>query len=330
LEVGVRVPRLALALVLMLALLAPALVSAQAPGKAHRIGFLGANTLEQYRSQIEALRAGLRDLGYVEGKNIAIEFRWAEGQYERLPALAAELVRLDVDVIVTHGTPGSLAAKQATSTIPIVMALVGNPVEDGIVASFARPGGNITGSSLFYPELHAKRVELLKEAFPRITRVGVLLNPGNRANVSVLRAIQERARTLNLKTWAMEVRRIDELSAAFAAAKAQADALAIVDDALFIANPGPIADLAKAHRLPSIGFKEYGEAGGLIAYAVDFPELWRRSMVLVDRILKGARPQDLPIQQATRFELAVNLKAARSLGLTIAPPFLARADKLLE
>jgi putative ABC transport system substrate-binding protein len=329
-EVDVSALRVALVLVLMPVLLVPPPAGGQPAGKVHRIGLLGAATLEQYRSQIDALRSGLRDLGHVEGKNLVIEFRWAEGRYERLPALAAELVRLNVDVIVTHGTPGSLAAKQATSTIPIVMAVVGNPVEDGLVAGFARPGGNITGSAFFYPELNAKRVELLKDAFPRLARVAVLVNPGNPANASALRAVQERARALNLKTWVMEVRRLEELDAAFAAARPQADALTVLDDGLFIANPGPIADLAKAHRLPSVGFKEYGDAGGLLVYAVDFPDMWRRSMALVDRILRGARPQDLPIQQATRFELAINMRTARSLGLAIPPPFLARVDKVIE
>jgi putative ABC transport system substrate-binding protein len=315
----------------MLGLLAaPPPAEPQAPGKAHRIGFLGASTLAQYRGQIEALRTGLRDLGYVEGRNVVIEYRWAEGRYDRLPALAAELVRLGVEVIVTHGTPGSLAAKRATTTIPIVMAVVGNPVEDGLVASFARPGGNLTGSSFFYPELNAKRVELLKEAFPHVTRVAVLSNPDNPANTSALRTVEERAQALGLKTWVMRVRRLDELNAGFTAAKVQADAVTVLDDGLFIANPDRIADLAKAHRLPSIGFGEYGQAGGLLAYAVDFPDMWRRSMVLVDRILRGAKPRDLPILQATRFELTVNLRTARDLGLTLPPSFLARADRTIE
>ena len=325
------IKRPGLLVILVLGALAASLaVAAQPAGKVYRIGFLGAASPSQLAGQMEGLRLGLRDLGYVEGKNITIEYRWAEGKYDRLPALATELVRLKVDLIITHGTPGSLAAKRATATIPIVMAVVGNPIETGIVASLARPGGNITGSSFFYPELNAKRLEMLKAALPGLARVAVLLNPDNPANVSVMDAMEERARAIKVKLRPVEARRPDEIDSALALAKAQTQALAILEDALFVANAQRIADLAMKNRLPSIGFKEYGEAGGLIAYAVDFPDIWRRSMSLVDKIFKGTKPQNLPIQQATRFELIVNLRTAKALGLTIPQSFLLRVDHVIE
>lgn len=325
------IKRPGLLVILVLGALAASLaVEAQPAGKVYRIGFLGAASPSQLAGQMEGLRLGLRELGYVEGKNITIEYRWAEGKYDRLPALATELVRLKVDLIITHGTPGSLAAKRATATIPIVMAVVGNPIETGIVASLARPGGNITGSSFFYPELNAKRLEMLKAALPDLARVAVLLNPDNPANVSVMDAMEERARAIKVKLRPVEARRPDEIDSAFALAKAQTQALAILEDALFLANAQRIADLAMSNRLPSIGFKEYGEAGGLIAYAVDFPDIWRRSMSLVDKIFKGTKPQNLPIQQATRFELIVNLRTAKALGLTIPQSFLLRVDHVID
>lgn len=325
------IKRPGLLVILVLGALAASLaVEAQPAGKVYRIGFLAAASPSQYAGQMKGLRLGLRELGYVEGKNITIEYRWAEGKYDRLPALATELVRLKVDLIITHGTPGSLAAKPATATIPIVMAIVGNPVETGIVASLARQGGNITGSSFFYPELNAKRLEMLKAALPGLARVAVLLNPDNPANVSVLGAMEERTQAIKLKLRPVEARRPDEIDSAFALAKAQTQALAILEDALFVANAQRIADLAMSNRLPSIGFKEYGEAGGLIAYAVDFPDVWRRSMGLVDKIFKGTKPQNLPIQQATRFELIVNLRTAKALGLTIPQSFLLRVDHVID
>jgi putative tryptophan/tyrosine transport system substrate-binding protein len=280
-------------------------------------------------AQIEALRLGLRDHGYIEGRNITIEYRWAEGKYDRLPGLAAELVRLHVDIIITQGTPAALAAKQATTNIPIVMAIVGNPVETGIVASLARPGGNITGSSFFWAELNAKRLELTKDLIPRLARAGVVMNPDNPAMVSIFHAMEERAQALNVKLYPLNVRLVDELSAVFTLAKAQTEALTVVDDGLFLANPRRIAELAIRNRLPSIGFREYCDAGGLLAYGVDFPYIWRQAAVLVDRILKGTNPADLPIQQATRFELIINLKTAKALNLRIPQSFLGRADQVI-
>jgi putative tryptophan/tyrosine transport system substrate-binding protein len=292
------------------------------------IGFLGGADPAGYRAQMQALRLGLGDHGYVEGRNIAIEYRWAEGNYDLLPAFAAELVRLKVDVIVTQGTPAALVAKQATTTIPIVMAIVGNPVETGIVASLARPGANITGSSFFYPEINAKRLELIKECVPGLTRAGVLMNPDNPA--AVLHAMEQTAQALNVKLQPVNVRRLDELDAAFEMAKGQIEALTVIDEGLFIANVKRVVDLAIRDRLPSIGFREYCAAGGLAAYGVDFPHIWRESMTLVDKILKGAKPADLPVQQATRFEFVINLKTAKTLGLALSPTLLARADEVIE
>jgi putative ABC transport system substrate-binding protein len=294
------------------------------------IGFLGGAEPVGYRAQMEALRLGLRDHGYVEGRNIAIEYRWAEGNYDRLPALAAELVHLKVDVIITQGTPAALVAKQATTTIPIVMAIVGNPVETGIVASLARPGANITGSSFFYPEINAKRLELIKELVPGLTQVGVLMNPDNPAMPAVLRVMEQTSQALNVKLQPLNVRLLDELDTAFEMAKRQIEALTVIDEGLFIANAKRAVDLATRGRLPSIGFREYCEAGGLAAYGVDFPYIWRKSMALVDKILKGVKPADLPIQQATRFEFVINLNTAKTIGLTIPPTLLARADAVIE
>jgi ABC-type uncharacterized transport system substrate-binding protein len=307
---------------------APLAAEAQRAGKMYLIGFLGGGSPSGYSPHVAALRLGLQDHGYVEGKNVTLEFRWAEGKYDRLPTLAAELIRLNVDLIVTQGTPAAIAAKQTTRTIPVVMTIVGNP--EAVVTSLARPGGNVTGSSFFMPELNIKRLEILKSALPRLARVAVLTNPGNPAMVSVLRALEENASALNVKLWRMEVRRLDELEAAFTAARAQAEALAVIEDGLFVANARRVAELALRHRLPGVGFTEYAEAGGLLAYGVDFPQVWRQSMVLVDKIFKGAKPADLPVQQATRFYLVINLKTAKALGLTIPQSVLGRADQVIE
>jgi putative ABC transport system substrate-binding protein len=328
-----RLIRLGVALALSLTL-APLAVEAQRQaGKVYRIGFLGVATAALYERQIEGLRVGLREHGYVQGRNVTIDFRWAEGRYDRLPTLAAEIVRLNPDVIITHGTLGTRACKQATSTIPIVMGIVANPVEAGLVASLARPGGNVTGSSFMYGDVNAKRVDLLKAAIPSLARVGVLVNPDNPPAVSLaMPAIEQISEKLNVKALPLEVRRLDELNAAFKLGRAQTDAVVVTDEALF-AGQGAIkriADIAVESRVPTIGFTEFAEAGGLIGYGVDFPDTWRQSMALVDKILKGAKPADLPIQQPTRFELIINLKTARALGLTIPQPLLLRADKVIE
>jgi putative ABC transport system substrate-binding protein len=312
------------------ALAGPLTAAAQPAGKVYRIGFLGGGSPAGYAAHVAALRLGLQDHGYVEGKNVTLAFRWAEGKYDRLPALAAELIRLNVDIIVTQGTPAALAAKQSTTAVPVVMTIVGNPEETGVVASLARPGGNVTGSSFFMPELNAKRLELVKTALPRLARVAVLTNPGNPAMVSALRAMEETASALKVKLWHMEVRRLDELETAFATARAQAEALVVIDEGLYIANVRRVAELSLKHQLPGIGFTEYAEAGGLLAYGVDFPHVWRQSMVLVDKIFKGTKPADLPIMQASRFEVVVNLKTARALGLSLPQSLMLRVDRVIE
>jgi putative ABC transport system substrate-binding protein len=304
--------------------------AAQPAGRTYRIGFLGGASAPGYRTLVEAFVLGLRDHGYVPGKNMAIEYRWADGQYEQLPALAADLVNLKVDVIVTQGTPAAFAAKRATAAIPIVMAIVGNPVESGIVASYARPGGNITGSSFFWGELNAKRLEHMKTLIPGLSRAAVLINPDNPAMVSLLSQVEQRAQALKVSLQPLRVRRLDELDGVFQGARKQIEALTVVEDGLFLANASRIAELAARHRLPSIGFREYSEAGGLLAYGVDFPHIWRQGAVLVDKIFKGAKPADLPIQQATRFELIINLKTAKAIGMTVPPSVLARADQLIR
>jgi putative ABC transport system substrate-binding protein len=313
------------------ALAAPLTSFAQQKGKVWRIGFLGAASASGLAGRVEALRAGLRDLGYVEGKSIVIEFRWAEGKYERLPELAAELVRLKVDVIVTHGVP-TRAAKAATTTIPIVMATSADPVELGFVASLARPGGNVTGMSGLSPETAAKRLELLKDAFPRTRHVAVLLNPDSPGNIRlVLPAMEATAKSLKLELQQFPVRGPSEFDSAFAAmAKRRVDAVVTTDDAMLLANIEAIANLAAKMRLPSVGFIEFAEAGGLMAYGANRRELFRRAAYFVDRILKGAKPADLPVEQATRFETVLNQKTAKALGLQFPQAVLARADRVIE
>jgi putative ABC transport system substrate-binding protein len=303
----------------------------QRPVNIHRIGFLGATSIAAYKSRVDAVRAGLRDLGYVEGKNLVMEFRWADGMYDRLPNLAAELVRLKVDVIVTGGTPGTRAAKQATTTTPIVMAVSGDAVATGLIASLARPGGNITGTTYLEPELAAKRLELLKEAVPRATRVGVLTNPDNPQTMgTTLQYIRLAAESLKLKLSIFEARSPNEFEHIFSAmVESRIDAVAVIDDGMFIANQRAIADIAANKRLPLTGAKELAEAGGLIGYGVDFVQTYYRAAYFVDRILKGTKPGDLPVEQSTKFELVINLKTAKALGLTIPQSLLQRADKLV-
>jgi putative ABC transport system substrate-binding protein len=294
------------------------------------IGFLGGADPVGYKPQMDALRQGLADYGYVEGRNIAIDERWAEGKYGRLPALAADLVQRKVAVIITQGTPAAFAAKRATTTIPIVMAIVGNPVDTGIVASFAKPGGNITGSSFFYAELNAKRLALMKELMPKLARAGVLINPDNPAMKSIMHATEPIANAANVTAQAVGVRRIEELEPTIERVRPQIEALVVVDDGLIIANARRIAEIAIKYRLPSLGFREYAVAGGLAAYGVDFPHIWRGAGAFVDKILKGRKPADLPIEQATRFELIINLKTARAIGFEVTPAMSARADKVIE
>jgi ABC-type uncharacterized transport system substrate-binding protein len=309
----------------------PLAAEAQPAGKVYRIAFLGSTSPSGYASQMEAFRGGLRDLGYVESQNLVIEFRWAQGKNERLPELAAELVRLKPDVLVTHGVPGTLAAKRATDTIPIVMGVVGEAIAIGAVEGLARPGRNITGSSFFVPELNAKRLEVLKEALPRLRRVGVLLNRDNPVNATVLKAMEHTAQALKIQLRSVEVRDpADFEDAVSTLVKERADAIAVQDDAMLFAQVRRIADLARRHHVPTIGFVDYARAGGLLAYGVNFADLWRRAAGFVDKILKGAKPADLPVEQATKFDLVINLKTAKALGLTIPQSLLLRADQVIQ
>jgi putative ABC transport system substrate-binding protein len=309
---------------------APLISSSQQPTtKVARIGFLGSNTSSDSGWRVAALRAGLRDFGYVEGKNFVIEFRWADNNYERLPALATELVELKVDVIVTGGTPGSLAAKRATTTIPIVIAAVADPVAGGLVANLARPGGNITGQTYFNAELNAKRLELLKEAFPLIRRVAVLLNSDNPA--SPVREMEAAARSLKMEIQKFEVRSPSEFESAFVAMdKRRVQAVAVIDEPMLITNAATVASIAAKHRIPSIGFVDFANGGGLMAYGVGFRGMYRRAAYFVDKILKGTSPGDLPIEGATKFDLVINLKTAKALGIKIPQSMLLRADRVIE
>jgi putative ABC transport system substrate-binding protein len=313
-------------------LAAPLAVEAQSRGKVWRIGFLGAGTRAGWAQGVDALQLGLRDHGYVDGRNVTIEYRWAENRFDRLPELAAELVRLNPDVIINHGTPCTLALKRATSAIPIVMSIIGNPVENGVVPSLAQPGGNITGSSFFSDEVTAKRLEILKTGHPALGRAGFLTNPQNVAGRGTMRAMESMAQALNVQVQLLDVRGPDELDAALTAAKAQSDGVVMADDQAITTGSSPrrIADFALKNRLPSIGPAHYPLVGGLLGYGVAWTDVVRRSMVLVDKLLKGTRPADLPIQQATKFELVVNLKTAKALGLTIPQSLLQRADQVIE
>jgi putative ABC transport system substrate-binding protein len=304
---------------------------AQRATKLARIGFLDPGYASAFDPYVDAFRAGLRDLGYFEGENIVIEFRWADNDYDRLPALAKELVRLNVEAIVTHGLPGVLAAKQATTTIPIVMAVISDAVRLGLVTSLNRPGGNLTGNSFFSPELHAKRLEFLKEALPDSRRVAVLFNPDNPTTVLVFEAMGLAAKSLNLELQHFPARRAKEFTGAFSGmGMRHTDGVVVVDDPAIIPYASSIMELATAQRLPCIGSLEIAEAGGLVAYAVDFIEMYRHTAVFVDKLLKGAKPDELPVEQPTRFKFVINLKTAKALGLTIPNLLFARADEVIE
>ena len=312
-------------------LAAPVAAEAQQPAKVARIGFLGPETVSGSKSRVDALRAGLRDLGYVEGKNIVIEFRWAEGKYDRLPDLATELVRLNVDVLVAAGEKAVDAAKRATTTIPIVVPVTGDAVATSLATSLARPGGNITGSTFFGAELTSKRLELLREAAPRITRVAYLLNPANSASGPGIAALEIAAKSLKLGIQPFEVRAPNEFDSVFTTmAKRHVDAIVVQADTIFIINAKAVADLAATRQFPSAGLKEFAEAGGLIGYGPNLLEMYRHAAVFVDKILKGAKPGDLPIERATTFELVINMKTAKTLGLTIPPSVLLRADQVIQ
>jgi len=308
-------------------------VEAQQPAKVHRIGYLITGHLSANAARYEAFRQGLRELGYVEGKNIVIERRSSEGNAVRATAVAAELVRLKVDVIVTAGSTATRPAKESTATIPIVMTMDSDPVGNGFVASLARPGGNITGLSNLAPELSGKRLELLKEVVPSLSRVAVFGNATVPGNSKMLKETELAARTLGVKLQYLDTLMSKDIETAFrAAAKGRAGAiLMLVRGPVALPHRKEIADLAAKSRLPVIySGREYVEAGGLMSYGVNLDDLDRRAATYVDKILKGAKPADLPIQQPTRFEFIINLKAARQIGLTIPPEILARADRVIK
>jgi ABC-type uncharacterized transport system substrate-binding protein len=306
---------------------------AQQPAKVPRIGYLGGASLSAIPARIEAFRQGLRELGYVEGKNLVIEWRSAEGKLDRLPALAAELVRLKVDVIVTGGPTNTRAAKGATSTIPIVMTNDSDPVGTGVVASLARPGGNITGLATLRSELSGKQLELLKEIIPKLSRVAFFGTSTDPANAESLRETELAAGTFGVKVQYLDVLSPKDIETAFrAAGKGRADAvLMLVVGPVANSRRKEFAELAVKSRLPAIYYqREYVEAGGLMSYGTSVTDLDRRAAVYVDKILKGAKPADLPVEQPTKFELVINLKTAKQIGLTIPPNVLVRADKVIK
>jgi putative tryptophan/tyrosine transport system substrate-binding protein len=322
-------------------LLAPLVAEAQPAGQVYRIGYLSPSSPsdpEKLASPfgergLAAFRQGLRELGYVEGQNIAFESRWAEGRFERLPDLAAELVQLKVDVIVSVVTQASLAAKNATRTIPIVMVAVGDPLGSGLVDNLARPSGNVTGPSSMYSDLVGKQLEVLKEIAPKASRVALLWNPANAAwQARMLKATGVAAKALGLQVQLLEARGPDELEGAFAAmTRERAGALLVAPDVILALHARRIADLAAKRRLPAMyGSREHVEAGGLISYAPNIPDVFRRAATYVDKILKGARPADLPVEQPTMFEVVINLTTAKAMGLTIPSSVLVRATQVIE
>ena len=325
-----RVSLVALLAVFLLA--GPLAAGAQQPAKVARIGFLGSGAPAETDSRLEVFRQGLRDLGYMEGRNIAIEYRWAEGKMELLPGLAAEFVGLKVDVIVASSTPAAIAARNATRTIPIVFATAGDPAGSGLVASIARPGGNVTGLSLLAPDIVAKQLALLKEAVPKASRVAVLSNPANPYTALMVKEMEAAARSLGVRVQGLEVRGADAFDRAFSAVtKERPGAFLVLFDPLFFGHRAQIAEFANKNRLPTMyPHREFAEIGGLMAYGADLRDNFRRVATYVDKILKGAKPGDLPVEQPTKFELVINLKTAKALGLIIPQSLLQRADEVIQ
>lgn len=309
----------------------PRAAQAQQPAKMPIIGFLGANTPAAQRQSTEALIQRLRELGWNEGGNIAIEYRWAEGSSDRSPRLVAEFVELPVDVIVTHAPLNVIAAKRATSTIPIVFAAVGDPVGIGVVASLSRPGGNVTGLSLQSADLAGKRLEILREIIPGLRRVVVLTNADSPNATLEIREIQSAAQRLGLDVVVEKVRRADDIASALAVHKSGIDALYVQTDPIFNTHRSRITALALDYKVPTIsGTREYVEAGSLISYGANLTDLFRRAGDIVDRILRGAKPSDLPVQQPTKFDLILNIKTAKAIGLELSASAIARADEVIE
>jgi len=308
----------------------PLAARAQQPAKLPTIGFLGGTTPATWSLFVAAFVQRLRELGWIEGRTIAIEYRWAEGRGERFAEIAAEFVRLNVDVIVTVGG-AVLAAKQATSLIPLVFAAAADPVGSGLVASLARPGGNVTGLSSQFTDLAGKRLELLREMVPSLRRLAIMANAGYPAAVLEMAEVQATTRTLGLDVVTLELRRAEDIAPAFEALKGRAEALYVCAESLVTTNRVRINTLALAARLPTMhSIREYVEAGGLMSYGPNFPDLWRRAGDLVDKILRGAKPADIPVEQPTKFDLIINLTTAKALGLDVPPTLLARADEVIE
>jgi putative tryptophan/tyrosine transport system substrate-binding protein len=306
---------------------------AQQPSKMARVGYLEFGSAAPGTPLFEAFRQGLRDLGWVEGQNIAVEVRYAEGNQDRLPEFAVDLVRLKVDLIFASTTPAALAAKRATTTIPIVIGFVADPVGSGLVPRLARPGGNITGwTHLAGVELNAKRLDILKEAVPEAIRIGALWNPANPIHAPSLKVVEAAARKLKVQLHSKGVQDPRELEGAFSAmVKERVQALTVPPDGMFLAHQARIVDLAAKHRIPTMyGVGEVAEAGGLMAYGVNLPEMYKRGAFFIDKILKGAKPGDLPVEQPKKFELIINLKTAKALGLRMPQPLLIQADRLIE
>ena len=309
----------------------PLAARAQQTIKRATIGLLGSGTAAAQSELTASLVHRLRELGWIEGENVAIEYRWAEGRTERLPALADELVRLKVDVIVTHNTPPTLAAKKATSAIPVVFATAGDAVGSGIVASLARPGGNVTGLSSMQPDTAGKRVELLRELIPGLRRLAALLDVGNPFSARDNAEVQRVAQTIGVEVETFEIRRDEDIVRAFEAFRGRAQALYIPSVPLLFANRAQIENLALGTRLPTMhGVRELVDAGGLISYGPHWPDMWRRAANFVDKILRGAKPADLPVEQPIKFELVINSKTAEALGLIIPATLLALADEVIE
>jgi len=300
--------------------------------KVYRVGFLGNSTAALEANLVAPFREGLRDLGYVEGRNIVIEYRWAEGKYERFPELIAELVARKVDVIVTAGTPAALAVQRATATIPLVMVAVGDPVGTGLVASLARPGGNSTGLTSIAPDLEGKRLELLRQVVPKLARVSFLVNPDNAFHVGSEKQARAAAQVLHVDVQFIGARADSDFDHAFdAIAKERPDAIIVLADRLFLHNRARIVDFAARNRLPAVyPYRELVEAGGLMSFGPNYADMHRRAATYVDKILKGAKPADVPVEQPTKFELIINLKSAKAFRLTIPQSLLLRADEVIQ
>lgn len=310
----------------------PAAARAQLPEKFFRIGFLGNSTAALEANLVGPFREGLRELGYVEGRNALIEYRWAEGKYARFPALIAELVASKVDVIVTAGTPASIAVTKAAPSTPLVMVAVGDPVGTGLVATLARPGGNVTGVSSIAPQLEGKRLELLREVIPGVSHVAVLWNPDNPFHAGSLREMRAAAQALGIRINLQGIRTAADLPAAFAAMlRERPEALLVLADRVFLHSRERIMEFAAQHRLPGVhAYRELVEAGGLMSFGPSYEDMHRRAAYFVDKILRGAKPADLPVEQPSTFVLVINLRAARALGITMPQSLLLRADRVIE